>query len=74
MLGFMVEPMTSLVFEIFQPLVTAGFLVLTVVKAVIIVNKLVRPALLWVRDNRQDSLRRTLVYFGIIVDDEDDDT
>jgi len=70
----MVEPMTSLVFEIFQPLVTAGFLVLTVVKAVIIVNKFVQPALLWVRDNRQDSLRRTLVYFGIIVHDEDDDT
>lgn len=69
----MVEPMTSLVFEILEPLITAGFLVLTVVKAVMIVDKFVRPAVLWVRDNRQDSLRRTLVFFGIIVDDEDDD-
>lgn len=65
--------MTSLAFEILEPLITAVFLVLTVVKAVMIVDKFVRPAVLWVRDNRQDSLRRTLVFFGIIVDDEDDD-
>jgi hypothetical protein len=69
----MVEPMTSLALDFFQSLFTAGFLVLAVVKLVTIVVKFIRPAVVWLIDNREDSLRRTLVYLGFVVDDESDD-
>lgn len=71
--GFMVEPMTSLALDFFQPLLTAGILVLTVVKLVMFVVKFVQPSIAWLMENREDALRRTLVYFGIVVDDENDD-
>jgi hypothetical protein len=71
--GFMVEPMTSLALDIFQPLVTAAILALTVVKLVMFVVKFAQPAIAWLRENREDALRSTLVYFGIIVEDENDD-
>ena len=74
MVRLSVERMTSLVFEIFQPLVIAGFAVLTVIKLVVLVGKVVVPGLAWLRDNHEDLLRRTLVFFGFVVEDENDDT
>ncbi len=62
--------MTTLVFDLARSVFGVALLVLAVVKLIAIFRAFIFPAWEWINEHREDGLRQTLIFFGIVEDDE----
>ena len=70
-LPFSVDKMTTLVFDLVRSLFGLALVAMLAVKLLWFITKVARPAVRWLTENREDGLRRMLVFLGFVVDEDE---